>query len=128
MPVERAVTAYRRERLNCAQSVLRAFQPEKNVSDETIRDARAHGGGRAEAGLCGALYAALQLTEAPAARARMTETFVSKAGSCKCREIRLAARIPCVECVRLAAGLVANCGVAGAGPNPTAAAPGQETT
>jgi hypothetical protein len=107
MPVERALNAYKKERLNCVQSVLRAFQPHPNISDEDILHARHHGGGRAEEGLCGALYAALRLTDDPGTRQRMREEFVTQAGSDKCREIRRAARIPCVECVRLAASLLA---------------------
>ena len=106
MPVERALNAYKKERLNCAQSVLRAFQPHPNISDEDILHARHHGGGRAEEGLCGALYAALRLTDDPGTRQWMKEEFVTQAGSDKCREIRRAARIPCVECVRLAAHLL----------------------
>lgn len=106
MPVERALNAYKNERLNCAQSVLRAFQPHPDISDDDILHARHHGGGRAEEGLCGALYAALRLTDSATARQELQDEFVAKAGSDKCREIRRAARIPCVECVRLAAHLL----------------------
>ena len=106
MPVERAINAYKKERLNCAQSVLRAFQPHPKITDEDILHARQHGGGRAEEGLCGALYAALRLTDDPETNQRMRGEFVIKAGSDKCREIRRSARIPCVECVRLATSLL----------------------
>ncbi len=106
MPIERAVTAYQRERLNCAQSVLKGFQDQKMLSDEKISEFRGLGHGKADAGLCGALYAARQLMDTPSARDRLSERFISQAGSDKCREIRSAGRIPCVECVRLAAGLV----------------------
>ncbi len=106
MPVERALHAYKKDRLNCAQSVLRAFQPHPNISDEDILQAKYHGGGRAEEGLCGALYAALRLTDDPATRQQLKAEFVTKAGADKCREIRRAALIPCVECVRLAASLL----------------------
>jgi hypothetical protein len=50
--------------------------------------------------------AALRLTDDPGTRQRMRVEFVTQAGSDKCREIRRAARIPCVECVRLAAHLL----------------------
>jgi hypothetical protein len=121
MPVERAVTAYQHERLNCAQSVLRAFQKQHELSDETIQKARNLGHGRADSGVCGALHAAQQLVRTPSARERLTEAFVSEAGSDKCREIRRAGRIPCVGCVRLAAGLVVHhgetdCGGEGGSP------------
>ncbi|MFO7534111.1 MAG: C-GCAxxG-C-C family (seleno)protein [Kiritimatiellia bacterium] len=106
MPVERALSAYQKERLNCAQSVLRAFQPHRNIPEEDILKAKIHGGGRAEAGLCGALHAALQLVDKPDVRQNVRDAFVASAGSDKCREIRRAARIPCVECVRIAASLL----------------------
>ena len=106
MPVERALNAYKKERLNCAQSVLRAFQPHPKITDDDILHARHHGGGRAEEGLCGALYAALRLTDDAVACQRIRGEFVTKAGSDKCREIRRAARIPCVECVQLAASML----------------------
>ena len=106
MPVERALIAYKKERLNCAQSVLRAFQPHRNIREDDIIAARKHGGGRAEAGLCGALHAALQLTDHPPVRQRLRDEFVKTAGSDRCREIRHAARISCVECVQLATSLL----------------------
>jgi hypothetical protein len=110
MPVERALSAYQKERLNCAQSVLRAFQPHRNIPEEDILKAKHHGGGRAEAGLCGALHAALQLTEEAEARQRLRDAFVAAAGADTCREIKRTAHTPCVECVRLAASLVAGQG------------------
>lgn len=110
MPVERALSAYQKERLNCAQSVLRAFQPHRNIPEEDILKAKLHGGGRAEAGLCGALFAALQLAGEPEARQRLRNAFVAAAGADTCREIKRTARTPCVECVRIAASLLADLG------------------
>lgn len=107
MPVERTLTAYKEERLNCAQSILRGFREHRNISEDEIIRARRFGGGRAEDGLCGALYAALQLVDDPMLRQRMQEAFVASVGSDKCREIRGSGRIPCVECVRIAASLLA---------------------
>jgi bacterioferritin-associated ferredoxin len=106
MPVERAMTAYKKERMNCAQSVLRAFQEHRSISEDEIVQARHHGGGRAENGVCGALHAAIKLTDDPSVRDHLRSTFVARAGAETCREIRRAARLPCVECVRLAASLL----------------------
>ncbi|MDD5679014.1 MAG: C-GCAxxG-C-C family (seleno)protein [Kiritimatiellae bacterium] len=106
MPVERALVAYKKERLNCAQSVLRAFQQHKNIREDDIIAARRHGGGQAEKGLCGALHAALQLTDHLPVRQRLRDEFIAAAGSDRCLEIRHAARISCVGCVRLAANLL----------------------
>ena len=109
MPVNLAIRAYKEERLNCAQSVLRAFQTKYNISEEEIFLAKNLGGGRAEAGLCGALYAALRLIDDPPIRHSLQKAFIKSAGSDKCREIRLAKRIPCENCVYLAASLLAEC-------------------
>ena len=106
MPVERAIAAYKKERLNCAQSVLRAFQEHHKISEDVIAKARHLGGGRADEGLCGALHAALQLAGDPFTKQQLRSAFVSEAGSDKCREIRRAALIPCVECVKMAAKLL----------------------
>lgn len=43
------------EKLNCAQSILKAWQEDFEISDETIEEFRQWGGGRAEGGVCGAL-------------------------------------------------------------------------
>ena len=107
MPTERALHAYQNERLNCAQSVLHAFRACHAIPDEAIVQAKALGGGRAEGGVCGSLFAALLLVRDPVAQQRLRDAFIAKAGSDKCREIKQVHRFPCAECVRLAASLVA---------------------
>jgi len=106
MPVDRAVRAYQLERLNCAQSVLRAFQGAEPEGGSELRAASMLGHGRAEGGLCGALHMAQALAADAAARGRISAGFVAAAGAVRCREIRRLGRIPCVECVRLAARLL----------------------
>jgi hypothetical protein len=107
MPVERATVAFKERRLNCAQSVLHAFQPLRAISDDEILQAKGLGGGRAEAGACGALHAALMLADSPDVRQRFREAFVAAAGSDTCREIRQAKQLSCLECVQLATRLLA---------------------
>ncbi len=106
MPIERALNTYKTKRMNCAQSVLHAFQTSHAISEHEIEQARALGGGRAAEGLCGALFAAIHLTLETANQQRLKDAFMASAGSDKCREIRRTSRIPCSECVRLAASLV----------------------
>ena len=106
MPIERATRAFKQERLNCAQSVLKAFQESHGLADGVIEGARGMGGGRAEGGVCGALHAATRLTPSETVQAGMAERFKVAAGSDRCREIRRAKRLTCEECVRLAAELV----------------------
>jgi len=106
MPVERALSAYKKDRLNCSQSVLRAFQEHLNIHEDEIIKAKNHGHGRADDGVCGALFAAQRLMDDSEKRDRLRDAFAAVTGSDKCREIRKEARIPCVECVRLAASLI----------------------
>jgi hypothetical protein len=47
-----------RERLNCAQAVLKAFQEKFSITDEMISQFKAYGAGKAPDGCCGAFYAA----------------------------------------------------------------------
>lgn len=106
MPIQRAITAFKTERLNCVQSVLRAFQQQMGVSEYAVEQARQLGGGRAEEGRCGALHAALRLIEDEKTRNRVHGAFVARTGSEKCREIRKRKALTCVQCVELAAALL----------------------
>ncbi|MDY6121572.1 MAG: C-GCAxxG-C-C family (seleno)protein [Porphyromonas sp.] len=91
---------------NCCQSVLKRFQNEINLDDEAIElHYRPCGGGRAEGGLCGALYAAEELMkkyELPS----LKDSFRQVAGGLTCRELKTELKYPCVEAVRLAERLV----------------------
>jgi len=107
MPIRRAVEAHRSGGLNCAQSILRAFQTERGVPEDAIVQARRYGGGRAEGGRCGALHVAIELTPDPGERERMRVAFVARAGSERCREIRAGKTLSCEQCVALAATLLA---------------------
>ena len=95
-----------KERLNCAQSVLKAFQKEADLPDSAIENARNLGGGRAPEGLCGALYGAELLTGEDDIKAGLEGAFNDIAGSTKCREIRGSNRLSCRGCVALAAQLL----------------------
>lgn len=107
MAEQKAVDAFTKERLNCAQSVIKAFGGICQIDENMIVEAKAYGGGRAEEGLCGALYAALLLLEDEGQAAALREDFASEAGSQKCREIKSGGGLPCADCVRLAARLLA---------------------
>lgn len=106
MPVRKSLNAYLKERLNCAQSVMRGFQEICEVTDAQIEDVKTMGHGKAEGGICGALYSAMLLAGDENARKNLHGEFVGKAGSDKCREIRSAQRLSCGECVALASSLL----------------------
>ncbi|MEA5115151.1 MAG: C-GCAxxG-C-C family (seleno)protein [Geobacteraceae bacterium] len=106
MSVKAAIHAYTREKLNCAQSVLKAFRNRKDITESEIDAARALGGGRAAGGVCGALHAALLLHDGEEKKRSMRENFAARAGSEQCREIRAKKILTCVQCVELAAELI----------------------
>lgn len=92
--------------LNCAQSVLAGFQNEFEISDETIVAFAANGGGRAEGGYCGALFAANYLLAKRGLKPVNAE-FAAVAGAERCRDIKGGTGYPCPKCVALADHLVA---------------------
>jgi len=92
------------ENLNCAQAVLRGFQKGFDITDREIEEYRAWGGGRAQEGICGALFSAERLL-LQAGKPGITEEFNKIAGETHCLEIK-AMNFPCIECVRLADELV----------------------
>lgn len=94
------------ERYNCAQAVLRTFAGEFCISNEEIVAAAKKGAGRAEDGLCGALYAGRLLINDEAIKHQLNIAFEKEAGAIHCRKIRKINKLSCEKCVRLAAGKV----------------------
>ena len=105
--VEKAVIAFTKEQMSCGQSVLKGFQNCHNISDEEITNAKAFGGGRAEGGLCGALYCAKLLCENDEQKAKLTKGFVAKTKFEQCKEIKKNKTASCAECVEYAADTLA---------------------
>jgi hypothetical protein len=95
------------EGYNCAQAVMAAFQDEFGLNDQDIASLKSAGGGRAEGGICGASYAAKALVKNPDFHAEIDKAFTAEGGSTACRQIRENGKMPCKECVGLAARLVA---------------------
>jgi len=91
------------EGYNCAQAILKAFQADYNISEQCIENASIKGSGRADNGICGALYATHLLLKEDAIINEINQNFIIKGGSVLCKEIRKNKTISCKECVRLAA-------------------------
>lgn len=108
MQKKSALEIYTTESLNCAQSILKGYKDEYEISEEKIAAFTSFGGGRAKDNMCGALYAAVELIEDSNAKENMIAEFSDKTGSTKCREIRREGKISCKECVRIASELVEN--------------------
>lgn len=97
-----------KEKLNCAQAVLKAFQEEASIPDSAINEAKAAGGGRAPDGLCGAVHSAKLLASNDFIRDQIDRSFIEIAGSTRCYEIRGLKKLSCSGCVALAARLLEN--------------------
>lgn len=89
------------ESLNCAQSIMKGFQEEFQVSDAEVEEFRAWGGGRAEGGLCGALFAADTLLKRRGLGS-IASGFEKKVGYKTCKEIKGNRACSCPDCVRIA--------------------------
>lgn len=102
MSKEKAVSLFRSPpyNYNCAQTVAAGFGHE-----DFIEPFKACGGGRAPEGLCGALHAALELAP-ETKRAEILEAFRQKNGAVTCRELKQTFRVPCPQCVAVAAELL----------------------
>lgn len=105
--VEKALSTFHKEPLkyNCAQAVLHAFEDVSGVSDETMKEFKAYGGGRASLGRCGALYSALAMTRDCKVRQDMTSGFVEVCKYPQCKKIKGKAKIPCETCITTAVKL-----------------------
>lgn len=104
-------------RLNCAQSVLYAYQQTTGKEGIDLEQMKAFGGGRAPDGLCGALYAAC--AAAPEKTAALRTRFCERNGSLLCAELRAARERSCSDCVAIAAELLeAELGLNGIGESP----------
>lgn len=101
-----ALYAFRREpeSLNCAQTILAAYQSATGETIATIPSFKPFGGGRAPDNECGALYAACQCLpeHAPEIRA----AFLAELGSHRCKVLKRELRVACETCVGMAADLV----------------------
>ncbi len=89
---------------NCAMAVSAAWVSEHGLDPDEIERFRSCGAGRAEGGMCGALYAAIHYR--PEKRAEIVREFEKVAGGTLCREIRPKMDMSCTERVALAAEIL----------------------
>jgi hypothetical protein len=107
MPLEKTLVAYRKQGKNCSQSIYCGFQETLQLSDTDVETAKKYGGGRAEDGLCGAVYAVMQLSRDQKTVESVKGVFERVAGSVYCRDIRKNKKLGCDGCVHLAASMLA---------------------
>jgi len=99
-PRRRAVDYFGgKAKYNCAEAILLAFLEVREVSQETINRAATWGRGRAEGGLCGALFAGKSLLGDSPLADILAQRFSEAAGSGTCRRIRKLKTLSCRQCV-----------------------------
>jgi hypothetical protein len=103
---EHALAVFRKtpERLNCAQSVVYAWQQLSVRTGLSVASVKAAGGGHAPQGICGALYAAC--LAAPERTDSLKTDFAVRMGSLFCKELRTADEHACRTCVATATELL----------------------
>lgn len=89
------------EGYNCCQAILKTFEKKYSVDERLLREGQKYGGGRAEGGECGALYA-LKLVKEERYK-EIKENLEKEVGSAKCKEIRGKGLISCKGCVKFIA-------------------------
>lgn len=89
---------------NCAMAVAAAWVNEYGLSPSEVENFRACGAGRAEGGMCGALYAAIHYR--PDKKPEIIQKFKEAAGGTLCREIRPNPHMTCTDRVALAAKIL----------------------
>ena len=99
----------KKKRLNCAQSVLKAFQKRYDIPDDFIDSYAENGYGKAPKGYCGAFYAAKYFFDKKNISSKVLENhFMKYAGSVLCKEIRKNRKLSCLKCVEEATRVVIN--------------------
>lgn len=84
---------------NCAQAV--AYKNIKLYDNENVvAEYKAYGGGRAEGGVCGALFAAMQAM--PEKADEIKARFAERVGDWRCKEIKQTTKTPCTDCCDIA--------------------------
>ncbi|MFQ5963773.1 MAG: C-GCAxxG-C-C family (seleno)protein [Candidatus Scalinduaceae bacterium] len=95
-----------KEQYNCAQAILKAHQDDLNIKDEQINEYKQFGGGKAEGGLCGAIFVIKNLLDDKEKSDHIEHSFNLTAGATTCREIRKLKKLSCPGCVKTASQLL----------------------
>ncbi len=113
MPIQRAKDFYtgkgKKERFNCGQAILKAFQKRFKVEEDLIKEFKAYGKGEAPENLCGAYYAARKILEKhhPDKLRDFECFFIEKAGALNCLAIRNLKKLSCLGCIEKSAEYLA---------------------
>jgi hypothetical protein len=102
-----AVKYYRGvEGYNCAQAILKVFQKKGGADPDLIRQYAEYGGGNADGGVCGALFAIEQLAPNSDLAQQARHRFDERVGSIFCDDILELGRLSCAGCISVAANIL----------------------
>jgi len=89
------------EKLNCSQTIIKAFKDKFSLTDAMVIQFGKFGGGNAPEGHCGAFYAAKAILENrhPEKLKSCASLLFASAGSTKCKEIRSLRKLTCIGCI-----------------------------
>jgi hypothetical protein len=91
-------------RHNCAQAIAEAFRKKYDfITEETVKDFKKKGYGKAPQGECGMLYAAKYIFEKNGQPEKIEEIereFIKFAGATKCKELKKKKIAFCAYCIK----------------------------
>lgn len=87
------------DKLNCAQAVLKAFQNEFLITEEEIKEFGNYGRGKADNGLCGAIYATNYLMQKKNDKLVLKE-FENKLGAIQCKTLK-EMKLSCLDILKI---------------------------
>lgn len=93
-------------RHNCAQAIVNKWHSQFGLPQSVIDDMIAFGGGRSPEGLCGALYAAVELLPMADDKKQIIDEFRNITGQTKCRALKCDKKVTCEQCVDIADSLI----------------------
>ena len=102
------------KKLNCAQAIAEAFREEYGfITEETVKDFKKMGHGKAPNGECGMLFAAKYIFEKnnqPDEAEEFEKNFIDFAGTTQCKEL-IKKKIPfCAYCIHETAKFIDEAG------------------
>jgi hypothetical protein len=89
-------------RHNCAQAIANKWHSYLGLPPSIVDDMKAFGGGRSPEGMCGALYAGLELLPLADSKKQMLDEFKNITGQTKCRDLKCDKKVSCQQCVDIA--------------------------
>lgn len=93
-------------RHNCAQAVANKWHAHFEIPASIVADMKAFGGGRSPEGLCGALFAGLEVVPSEEDKQHLLAQFEATTGRTKCLDLKRDRKFSCTQCVDIVDQLI----------------------